>query len=101
MKYKKPKSKKKIVFKILLILVLILLVLFIFRHNIEATYKGVDVKYIENPRYCQVDSDCIYEEKSCSYVNIYNYEKASAFSCFGRMSVSCLNNTCEVVKNEK
>ena len=87
-------SKKKIIWTVITIIIVLATLSFIFKNNIEASYKGVDVKYIENPQYCEVDDDCIFEEKSCSYVNKFNYKVAEVNSCFASSTSVCFKNIC-------
>lgn len=96
MEKKEKKSKKKFLLTIIIILFLIMVLLFIFRNNIEAQYKGIDPKYIENPQYCEQDSDCFKGwSKTCGGLgNIYQdhgYVSCKLAQCG---PIICKNNQC-------
>ncbi|MCB0392786.1 MAG: hypothetical protein KDD58_15960, partial [Bdellovibrionales bacterium] len=51
-------EKKKLVLLIVIAIVVVASFYLIFKNNIIAMQKGVDVKYINDPLYCEQDSDC-------------------------------------------
>ena len=87
-------SERKVVLTTLIVLFILVILLFVFKNNIKAYQKGIDVRYLDDPNYCEINSDCIFEEYSCSYVNKFNYRVASAESCFASSTSRCLENTC-------
>ena len=91
MEKKEKKSKKNIFLTIIIILFIIMVLLFVFRNNIESQYKGVDVKYINDPLYCEQDSDCA-QGATCGPINIFNYEKQHYERSI--CGVSCVSNQC-------
>ena len=99
MEKKEKKSKKKIFLAIIIILFIIIVFLFVFKNNIEASYKGIYVKYIENPQYCEQDSDCD-QKSNCVPVNIYNFD-ITLENCKSIADGSkCINNKCELVPHK-
>lgn len=77
------------------ILVLILLSLFLFRYDLEAMYKGVDVKYIEDPLYCEQDSDCVVQGNNCVVVNTLHFEESWSGCEQVTCGSVCRNNHCK------
>lgn len=82
-------EKKKLVLLIVIAIVVVASFCLIFKNNIIAMQKGVDVKYINDPLYCEQDSDCVIQGNSCDVVNKYNYEE-SKFAC----QLAICNPTC-------
>ncbi len=93
---KNKKSKKNIFLSIIIILIILVVLLFTFRSNIEAQYKGVDVKYIENSKYCEQDSDCA-QRATCDSVNIYNYNPSGGFCKEFVNGSNCIDNKCSII----
>jgi hypothetical protein len=88
-------KKKKIVWGLIIIVILILSLLFVFKNNIKAVYYGVDVRYFDDPKYCQIDKDCalINPCRDQGAVNIYNYDSSGSCDVVRSKSI-CENNIC-------
>ena len=76
------------------ILVFVLVVFgFVFKNDVKAMYLGVDVKYIDNPLYCEQDSDCKEGNKCGEVINIYNF-KSVPLCHLATCGTKCENNNC-------
>lgn len=53
---------------IMVIIIIIAGVYLIFGDEIKAKRMGIDIQYLENPRYCQVDSDCTIAYDNCNAI---------------------------------
>lgn len=52
----------------MVIIIIIAGVYLIFGDEIKAKRMGIDIQYLENPRYCQVDSDCTIAYDNCNAI---------------------------------
>ena len=86
----KPMYKKKILLIVLIILIFIGLYFLVLDDYVKAYQKGVSVKYFQDDRYCEQDSDCVQFITCGEAVNIYN-DKPEDNSC---KIVPCGPNIC-------
>lgn len=97
---------KKKVGKIILIVIFVLFVIyFAFPNSIKAYRMGIDVKYLDNPKYCEQDSDCILSNTLCGAVNKYDEKERGIDLGSGCMKeicgISCLQNKCYIEECNK
>ena len=108
MSQKKPEKKNKRIYQkwwvwALAIIIIVAGIYFIFHNEIKAYKLGIDVEYLENPRYCQVDSDCT-STIDCEPTNIYNHNPEDGIcedvvsKKYGSEHNCKANNQCEINK---
>ena len=104
---KKSKTEKKIYQKwwswLIIVLMIIISIYFIYNDEIKAKKLGIDVQYLKNPKYCQVNEDCVVDR--CGVINKYNFEydyKRSKVVCPSDFcGGKCENNICIPQKCEE
>ncbi|USN43831.1 MAG: hypothetical protein H6500_05575 [Candidatus Woesearchaeota archaeon] len=87
----KKLKEKKVIFCLVSLFLLLLVGIFSFRHHIEAEYKGVDVRYLLDPYYCESKEDCVIER--CTVINRFNTQGDSQCQ-LEVCDKSCSNNKC-------
>jgi len=68
------KDKRNLKLVIIAIVVVVLVLLCVFWNYLRAYQMGIDVKYLDDPRYCINHTDCT-STIDCEPVNIYNHDE--------------------------
>lgn len=80
---------------IVIILIIAIGVYFIFGNDIKAYKMGIDVRYLDNPRYCQNHSDCTFAYDNCNAINTFNYKEGRGGQCLRETcGTLCRENEC-------
>lgn len=82
------------------ILVLVVLILTMVGFTYYLQEQKVPEKYLNDSKYCEIDSDCKRLRDNCGAINKYSLDTTSGLSCDWNMQyVECQSNQC-VLANE-
>ena len=87
-------EKQKILVGSIVIVLCLIALGFMYQNNIKAYYMGIDVRYLDDPLYCEKGDDCV-KSNSCEALNIYNLENRTS-KCKSLATIS----VCEIQINK-
>ena len=80
----------------IIVIIVVLGLFFMFKNDVKAKKMGIDVKYLDDPKYCEQDSDCD-QRATCNSVNIYKYGPSDGFCKEFVEGSNCVNNKCFLI----
>ncbi|USN44339.1 MAG: hypothetical protein H6500_00640 [Candidatus Woesearchaeota archaeon] len=95
-------EKQKILVGSIVIVLCLIALGFMYQNNIKAYYMGIDVRYLNDPLYCEKGDDCG-RTNECKVVNKYYLpEKRNLSKCSIEFYSTCneKTNTCFLTRGE-